>query len=500
MMSFPLITKPTDDASEMGSLNLSPRLFAQAFPFHIVFNQDLEILQVGEVLHRVCPTLALGNRLSHHFRVIRPSIAVDFNLFQKRSQSVFLLECLQSQLQLKGQMSYDEERNIFFFLCSPWVTDITDLAPIGIKFKDFPIHDSICDFLMLLQMRSKALSDTQRLTTELTQKQVLLEEALKVQAQLAQKAETQARTLESTLGKLQSTQAQLIQTEKMSSLGQLVAGVAHEINNPVSFIFGNLQYAENYIQDLVQLIKLYQKYSQTPLPLELKLYLEESDLEFTLEDLPKLLKSMQVGCHRIRDIVTSLRTFSRLDEAEVKPFNIHDGIDSTLLILQSRLKADSHRSAIEISKHYGEVPLVECNGGQLNQVFMNLISNAIDALESHNSQRSLAEIQAAPSRISITTKTETNRVLICIADNGSGITEEVRARLFDPFFTTKPIGKGTGLGLSISYQVVVDKHAGTFWCESEPGQGAAFWIDLPVVFEQTTEETTALQEVLLAHA
>lgn len=484
----------------MSSLNLSPKLFAQAFPFHVVFNRELKILQIGEVLQRVCPTLSLGNRLDQHFRVVRPSIAVDFALFQKRSQSVFLLECLQSELQLKGQMIYDEESDVFFFLCSPWVTEVTDLSAFGIKFKDFPLHDSVCDFLMLLQVRSKALQDTQRLTSELTQKQVLLEEALKTQAQLAQEAEAQTRTLEVTLGKLQSTQAQLIQTEKMSSLGQLVAGVAHEINNPVSFIFGNLRYAEDYIQSLVQLIHLYQKYYREPLPLELQQYLEDNDLDFTLQDLPKLLQSMQVGCDRIRNIVASLRTFSRLDEAEVKPFNIHDGIDSTLLILQSRLKADSHRPAIEIKKHYGDLPLVECNGGQLNQVFMNLISNAIDAVESHNQSRCLTEIQAHPGRISITTKVAAdNHILIGIADNGTGIPEEVRARLFDPFFTTKPIGKGTGLGLSISYQVVVDKHAGELWCESESGKGAVFWIKLPILFEQaTTRQSAVLEEVLLA--
>jgi len=277
----------------------------------------------------------------------------------------------------------------------------------------------------------------------------------------------------------------------MSSLGQLVAGVAHEINNPVSFISGNLQFAETYIKELGELVNLYQKHYPNPSQPELRDYMENIDLEFTLQDLPKLLTSMKVGCDRIRSIVTSLRTFSRLDESEVKPFNIHDGIDSTLLILQSRLKADSQHPAIRIIKNYGNIPLIECNGGQLNQVFMNLISNAVDALESDK------PAQLDSKEIVITTAIgESNRVLICIADNGSGMTEEVRTRLFDPFFTTKPIGKGTGLGLSISYQVVVDKHAGKFWCESEPEKGAAFWIEIPIVLEQKNDSVSALQEVL----
>lgn len=482
------------------NLSLTPELFSKLFPFYVVLNYNQEILQAGEVIQRISPIELLGSRFDQHFYINRPKIACEIELIKKHEKSLFLLQSAHNGMHLKGQMICLSDPEVVLFVGSPWVTDTKSLEPLGLKLKDFAIHDPVVDFLFLLQSQNTALADTKKLASELTKQRSQLQSALQIKENLATIAEAQAHKLEKTLTDLQKAQTQLVQTEKMSSLGQLVAGVAHEINNPVSFISGNLQYAETYIKDLVEIIQLYQKYYQEPLPLELRQYLEESDLGFTLKDLPKLLQSMRVGCDRIRDIVTSLRTFSRLDEAEVKPFNIHDGIDSTLMILQSKLRADSHRPAIEIIKNYGNLPLVECNGGQLNQVFMNLISNAIDALESHNAQRSLAEIQISPSKISITTKvTEANHVLICIADNGNGMTDEVRARLFDPFFTTKPIGKGTGLGLSISYQVVVDKHNGAFWCESEPGKGAAFWIEIPVVFEQVKSETVVLQEALLAH-
>ncbi|HTL88210.1 MAG TPA: ATP-binding protein [Leptolyngbya sp.] len=482
------------------NLSLTPELLSKLFPFHLVLNHQRQIVQAGEVIQRISPIELLNSGFDQHFRISRPKITCEIEAIKKHERSLFLLQSVHNDMYLKGQMIALDDPEVIIFLGSPWVTDTKSLEPLGLKLKDFAIHDPVVDFLFLLQSKNLALLDTRKLTNELTKQRSQLQSALQIKENLATIAEAQARKLEQTLTDLQKTQAQLIQTEKMSSLGQLVAGVAHEINNPVGFISGNLQYAEDYIKDLVELIQLYQKYYPEPLPLELQQYLEESDLEFTLEDLPKLLRSMQVGCDRIRDIVTSLRTFSRLDEVEVKPFNIHDGIDSTLLILQSKLKANSQNPAIEIVKQYGDLPLVECNGGQLNQVFMNLIGNAIDALESYNMQRSLAEIQANPSKISITTQTKANHVLICVADNGTGMTEEVKAQLFDPFFTTKPIGKGTGLGLSISYQVVVDKHAGAFWCESEPGNGAAFWIELPILFEPAQSETTAIQEILLAQA
>jgi PAS domain S-box-containing protein len=300
------------------------------------------------------------------------------------------------------------------------------------------------------------------------------------QADLYTQTVNKARELEQTLQKLTSAQSQLVQGEKMSSLGQLVAGVAHEINNPVNFIYGNLSHANDYTQDLLNLIELYQKHYPDPVP-EIQEEVENIELDFLLEDLPKLLTSMKVGADRIQQIVASLRTFSRMDEAEMKAVNIHDGIDSTLMILQHRLKAKHNQPEIPLIKQYANLPLVECYAGQLNQVFMNILSNALDALEERDLGRSAEEMRQNPSIISITTEMpKPDRVLIRIADNGAGMPESVRNRLFDPFFTTKPVGKGTGMGLSISYQIVTDRHGGSLKCSSSPGNGAEFAIEIPL--------------------
>lgn len=290
---------------------------------------------------------------------------------------------------------------------------------------------------------------------------------------------------------LQRTQAQLIQTEKMSSLGQLVAGVAHEINNPINFIYGNLPHASNYIHDLLRLIELYDQKDAGTDP-DIRTYREEIEVDFLTQDLQKMLDSMSLGANRIREIVLSLRNFSRLDEAAMKRVNIHEGIDSTLLILQNRLKTSPSHPGIEVIKQYGELPLVECYAGQLNQVFMNILSNAIDAIDSFNCQRSPEDIAANPATITIQTEVVNKlpplesipaMVAIRIRDNGNGIPVEVQSRLFDPFFTTKPIGKGTGLGLSISHHIVVEKHHGSLKGFSQPGQGAEFVIEIPVRHE-----------------
>jgi two-component system NtrC family sensor kinase len=293
-------------------------------------------------------------------------------------------------------------------------------------------------------------------------------------------AQRQAQEREATLRELQQTQSQLIQSEKMSSLGQLVAGVAHEINNPVNFIYGNLAYADEYTQDMLRLLQLYQEQYPQPTPTICDAT-ATVDLDFLREDLPKLLNSMKVGAERICEIVRSLRNFSRLDEAEMKEVDIHEGIESTLLILQSRFKAKPEHPAIEIVKDYGNLPPVQCYVGQLNQVFMNLLANAVDAIDEQNSTRSLEEVIANPSQIRISTTVKDNsRIAISIRDNGPGITETVKNQLFNPFFTTKPIGVGTGLGLAISYQIVVEKHQGQLTCSSQVGKGAEFTIEIAI--------------------
>jgi signal transduction histidine kinase len=321
-----------------------------------------------------------------------------------------------------------------------------------------------------------AISLSQTYHQDFTPEYVVILRDISVAKRTEARLREQTEELETALRYVQQTQSKLVQTEKMSSLGQLVAGVAHEINNPVNFIYGNLNHAQEYAQDLLQLVQLYQQAYPSPTA-DIQAEERAIDLEFILDDLPKLLASMRVGAERIKQIVTSLRTFSRMDEADVKSVNLHDGIDSTLLILQHRLKPKSNQPEIQVAKNYGELPLVECYPGQLNQVFMNLLSNAIDALE--DSYHSKVECALAP-RIQITTQTIGNLVRIEFTDNGSGIAAETQARLFDPFFTTKPVGKGTGLGLSISYDIVTTKHQGQLHCASRPGQGSTFTIDIPL--------------------
>jgi two-component system, NtrC family, sensor kinase len=316
----------------------------------------------------------------------------------------------------------------------------------------------------------------------------------------AELATAKSQELALALHELTQTQAQLVQNEKLSSLGQMVAGIAHEINNPVSFIYGNVCYADQYATELLELLKLYQQHYPEPIA-AIQQKAQEIDLEFLEDDLPQVLKSMQLGADRINDIVRSLRVFSRLDEADKKQVDVHEGLDSTLMILQHRLKSTPARPAIQVVKEYGELPLVECYAGQLNQVFMNLLVNAIDALETTfktgstqetltnaDTQSTHSTLEQVPPTIWIRTAVIADeRIEISIIDNGPGMPEEVRSRLFDPFFTTKPVGEGTGLGLATSYQIIVEKHLGQLSCISEPGQGAKFVVEIPIVSIDTDE-------------
>ncbi len=341
------------------------------------------------------------------------------------------------------------------------------------------IWDGILIDITEIKLTELALRDLKaQLETKVSEKTKELKQS---ESTLRQKA----IDLEIALQQIQITQAQLVQNGKMSGLGQLVAGVAHEINNPVNFIYGNLIHADRYTEEILELLSLYQKCSAPPTKL-IKEFEHEIDIDFIKDDLPKLLTSMKVGADRIQKIVLSLRNFSRMDESDLKEFDVHEGIDSTIMILQSQLKAKGDHPEIVIKKNYDRLPLVECYAGQLNQVFMNILSNAIDALEeSYPMTKRRLHITITTRRI------DYYRVEIKIADNGTGIPESVKAKLFDPFFTTKEVDKGTGLGLAISYQIVVDKHNGELSFASVLGEGTEFIITIPVRQSFTSDQISA---------
>ncbi|XZN90345.1 MAG: ATP-binding protein [Microcoleus sp.] len=303
------------------------------------------------------------------------------------------------------------------------------------------------------------------------------------QAHLYSQTQDQVKLLNSTLTELKKTQTHLVQSEKMSSLGQMVAGIAHEINNPVNFIFANLPYTTKYTTNLLELVSLY-KQAFPEIPPEIEDFATEIELDFIEEDLPQMLNSMKIGTERIRNIVLSLRNFSRLDESDKKLADIHEGIDNTLLLLSNRIK-----NGIYVVKHYGDLPLVECYPSQLNQVFMNLLSNAIDALFESNRRDKIITISTALLR-----ENGAKFIKVAIADNGPGIPEKIKDQIFNPFFTTKPVGKGTGLGLAISYKIVVDGHGGTINISTPPGRGTEFAVKIP--FHKGKQEARSKKETL----
>lgn len=341
-------------------------------------------------------------------------------------------------------------------------------------------QESIAQSLMLLQSFMSVLAiATLVLAAAVQESRISAAQLQQANDQLEERVNLRTAELTKTVQQLQTTQSQLIQQEKMSSLGQLVAGVAHEINNPINFIHGNLNHIQSYTQDLLDFIQLHHKYYPNPAP-EIQTKAEDIDLEFLEDDLEKILNSMRIGTDRIRQIVLSLRNFSRMDEAECKEVNIHEGIDSTLLILQHRLKATSERPEIQVIKNYGSLPLIECYAGQLNQVFMNILVNAIDALEEMQKSQIHPDAPVHQSTITISTqRLDAKSIQIAIADNGTGMSQTTLKRLFNPFFTTKPIGKGTGMGMSISHQIITEKHGGKLECFSTLGKGTEFLIIIP---------------------
>lgn len=331
-----------------------------------------------------------------------------------------------------------------------------------------------------------------QLTQTLEQQNVLLQQKIQQQVEtesqlqqltqdLEQRVKERTTELKTSLEQLQNTQLQLIQSEKMSTLGQLVAGIGHEINNPIGSVSVNLRYIEGYTKDLLNLIDLYQQ--QCPEPSEkISELMEEIDFPYLVEDVPKLVASVQHGVTRLKDISASLRAFARADTGKKVEYQVHEGIDSALMLLKHRLKANEHHPEIQIVRHYAELPPISCYPGQLNQVFTNILANAIDAFEEANQLRSYEEIAACPNQITITTTVSSpdETITIRIQDNGPGIPEQIQAKVFEQSFTTKPVGKGTGLGLAISRQIITDKHNGQLDCHSTPGVGTEFVITLPL--------------------
>lgn len=364
-----------------------------------------------------------------------------------------------------------------------------NLGAVDYITKPFQQEEVLARVKVHLKLRTltKTLEEQNTRLSEEVEQRTKAEAALQALTQeLEERVEERTNQLAQALNNWQQAQALLVQNEKMSSLGQMLAGVAHEINNPITSIYGNLNCASEYSRDLLNIVQSYAQYYPNPVA-EIKEKLEESDVNFLVKDFPKTFESMELGIERICQIIKSLRNISRLDASEMMMVDLHEGIDSTLVLLQHRIKPSAKHLGIQIIKEYGDLPPIECYPGRLSQVFMNILANAIDALEEsefrnkHLKRGEAYELNTTPSTIWIRTKViDKQKVAIHIIDNGPGIPEDIQERLFQAFFTTKPFGKGTGLGLSISYEIVVDKHGGELRCVSQPGQGAEFIIELPI--------------------
>ncbi|HBB32333.1 MAG TPA: hybrid sensor histidine kinase/response regulator [Cyanobacteria bacterium UBA8803] len=387
------------------------------------------------------------------------------NLLKNQGHEVMIAQNGEEGLQKAKLMHPD------LMICD-WVMPHLDGLEVCRRVKADP--ELATTFLILLTMRDQIPDRIEGLDAgadEFISKPIMTEELLaRVRAGLRSSQLTQQ--LSQALRQLQRTQAQLVQTEKMVSLWQLVAGIAHELNNPITFIYSNLTYVERYTQDLIELAHLYQGITPNPSP-EVAEKLEAIDLNFLMDDLPKVLSSMRRGAERIEKMVLSLQKFSRQNRSNLQFVDIHRELDNTLLILQHRLQSCKEEFGIEVIKNYDEdLPLVECYASQLNQVFLNILNNAIDAIE-YEDRTSIGRIAIRTQRLA------PDRIAIGIANNGPEIPPEIKARIFDPFFTTKPVGSGTGLGLAISYQIIVDQHQGLLKCLSEPDLGTEFWIEIP---------------------
>lgn len=436
-------------------------------------SQLLEAMPVGVCVHDRQGQMLYRNQTAQQ---LLGEIEADLEQFPQRyhlhkadSQQLYPLDELPGQIALSGQ---------------------------SVRRDDLELHHP--DGIIPLDMASTPLLDDQgQVDTVIVAFQDIRErkEAQKLLADYNQTLENQVvqRTaeLQTTLSQLQRTQAQLVHTEKMSSLGQLVAGVAHEINNPISFIFGNIRYTKEYISDLISLLNAYKNAYPNP-KASIRELADSIDINYLVDDIQRILESMNSGAERIRNIVLSLRNFARLDESETKTVNLHEGLDSTLMVLQSRLKSQTNRQAIQVIKNYGDIPKVHCYPSELNQVFLNVLNNAIDALGSKDERSRDLSLNESLTITIATEVTQDHHVSIKIKDNGVGMSTEVCKRIFDPFFSTKPVGSGTGLGLSMSYQIIVEKHRGNLYCESELGRGTTVTIQLPCSRDTATSRALGI--------